>query len=188
MATRHKLSAKPVNQSRTTLTELMIPAYSNFGGKIHGGTLLSLMDKVAFTCASRHSAAYCVTVAMDDVEFRQPVDVGDLVSLTARVNYVGTTSMVIGIEVVAENVVEGTVKHTNTSFVTMVAQDAEGKSQKVPPLRLEDKGDVQRFIEAIKRREINTTFRQNLARSAQAFNLDDALQQLLRHRCEIHLA
>jgi acyl-CoA hydrolase len=76
---------RPVSYSRTTLTELMIPAYANFGGKIHGGILLSLMDKVAYVCASRHSGLYCVTVSVEGVDFRQPVEVGDLVSLRASV-------------------------------------------------------------------------------------------------------
>ena len=98
------MTPKPVSYSRTTLTELMIPAYANFGGKIHGGTLLSLMDKAAYACASKHAGQYCVTVSVDGVNFRQPVDVGELVSLLASVNYVGRTSLVVGIKVIAENV------------------------------------------------------------------------------------
>ena len=70
---------RTVEQSRTSLTELMIPAYANFGGKIHGGIILSLMDKVAYACAARHSGRYCVTVSVDGVDFLQPVEVGDLV-------------------------------------------------------------------------------------------------------------
>lgn len=158
----------------------------DFGDKNHGDSLLSLTDKVAFTYASRLSAAYCLTVAMDDVEFWRLVDVGDLVALTASVHYVDTTSMLLVSKWLLK-VCRRTIKHTNTGYVTMVAQDAEEKPQKVPLLR--DNGDVQRFTYSIKRREINTTFRQHLARSAQAFtrNLDDAIQQLLPHRCEIHL-
>ena len=81
-------NAKPVLASQTTITELMIPSYANFGGKIHGGILLSLMDKVAYACASKHAGAYCVTVSVDRVEFMKPVEVGELVSLHASVNYV----------------------------------------------------------------------------------------------------
>src|SRR3954468_22988771 len=99
----HEVS-KPVRTSQTTITELMIPAYANFGGKIHGGILLSLMDKVAYACASRHAGAYCVTVSVDKVEFLQPVEVGELVSLKASVNYVGRTSLIVGIRVESENV------------------------------------------------------------------------------------
>src|SRR6185503_6860108 len=103
--------AKPVKTSQTTITELMIPSYANFGGKIHGGILLSLMDKVAYACASRHAGAYCVTVSVDKVEFLQPVEVGDLLSLLSSVNYVGNSSLVVGIRVIAENVKKGITKH-----------------------------------------------------------------------------
>ena len=84
-----EISPKPSSASQTTITELMIPSYANFGGKIHGGILLSLMDKVAYACATKHSQAYCVTVSVDTVNFLQPVEVGDLVSLHASINYVG---------------------------------------------------------------------------------------------------
>src|SRR5258707_15313830 len=107
--------AKPVRQSQTTITELMIPSYANFGGKIHGGILLSLMDKVAYACSSKHAGTYCVTVSVDSVEFLQPVEVGELVSLHASVNHVGRSSLVVGIRVEAENVKMGTIKHTNSS-------------------------------------------------------------------------
>ncbi len=109
----------------------MIPAYANFGGKIHGGILLSLMDKVAYVCASRHSGLYCVTVSVEGVDFRQPVEVGDLVSLRASVNYVGRSSLVTGIHVEAENVKTGKIKHTNTSYFTMVAKNDDGTNAQV---------------------------------------------------------
>src|SRR3954467_488391 len=116
----HEKDSRSVSYSRTTLTELMIPAYANFGGKIHGGILLSLMDKVAYACASKHAGTYCVTVSVENVDFLQPVEVGEMVSMSASVNYVGNSSMVVGIKVIAENFKVGTVKHTNTSYFTMV--------------------------------------------------------------------
>src|ERR1700741_3561735 len=116
-----------VSYSRTTLTELMIPAYANFGGKIHGGILLSLMDKVAYACASKHAGSYCVTVTVDRVEFLEPVEVGDLVSLHASVNYVGRTSLIVGIRVEALNVKTNVAKHTNSSFFTMVAKGDDNR-------------------------------------------------------------
>src|ERR1043165_8470507 len=94
---------RQVSYSRTTLTELMIPAYANFGGKIHGGILLSLMDKVAYACASKTAGNCCVTVSVENVDFLEPVEVGEMVSMFASVNHVGKTSMVIGIKVIAEN-------------------------------------------------------------------------------------
>ena len=84
-------SFKKVSDSETILTELMIPSYSNFGGKVHGGILLSLMDKVAYVTAVKHCGNYVVTVAVEGVEFLNPVEVGELVSLKASVNYVGKT-------------------------------------------------------------------------------------------------
>ena len=127
---------KAIKESQITLTELMIPAYANFGGKIHGGILLSLMDKVAYACASKHAGSYCVTVSVDNVEFLQPVEVGDMVSMLASVNYVGKTSLIVGIKVIAENIKVGLVKHTNTSYFTMVAKDDDGKPTLVPGLIL----------------------------------------------------
>src|SRR5690606_41951942 len=85
-------SARPVRFSQVPIPELMIPAYANFGGKIHGGILLSLMDKVAYAAASKHSGAYCVTVSVDTVDFLQPVEVGELWWLKATVNFVGNSS------------------------------------------------------------------------------------------------
>src|SRR5476651_1023318 len=114
---------KPVSFSVTVITELMTPSYSNFGGKIHGGILLSLMDKVAYVCSAKHAGNYCVTASIDTVDFLQPVEVGELVSLMASVNYVGNTSLVVGIRVVSENIKTNVVNHTNTSYFTMVAKD-----------------------------------------------------------------
>ncbi len=152
----------PVRYSQTTITELMIPAYANFGGKIHGGILLSLMDKVAYACASKHSGNYCVTVTVDKVEFLQPVEVGELVSLHASVNYVGRSSMVIGIRVEALNVKTHAVKHTNSSFFTMVAKDENNKPTPVPKLILETKEDIKRFIEAMRMKEIKSAVREKM--------------------------
>ena len=126
----------------------MIPAYANFGGKIHGGILLSLMDKVAYACAAKHAGTYCVTVAIEGVEFLQPVNVGDLVSLHASVNYVGRSSLIIGIRVESENIRTGIRIHTNTSYFTMVAKDDDGKPTEVPVLILENKDDAE-MIESI---------------------------------------
>jgi uncharacterized protein (TIGR00369 family) len=152
------MQPKPVSHSRTTITELMIPAYANFGGRVHGGILLSLMDKVAYACAAKHAGRYCVTVSVDGVNFRQPVDVGDLVSLLASVNYVGRTSLVVGIKVIAEDVRDGVVKHTNTSYFTMVAKDDHDQPTEVPPLLLETTDDARRFLEAMKRKEFRASY------------------------------
>lgn len=177
--------AKPVRASHTTITELMIPAYANLGGKIHGGILLSLMDKVAFACAAKHSGHYCVTVSVSGVEFLQPVEVGELVSLLASVNYVGNSSMLIGIRVIAENVKLGLVKHTNTSYFTMVAKDDNDKPTKVPPLLLESDEEVKRFIESLRMREIETAVKGKLDDAKSTIEVKQAAEILQGHRCVI---
>ncbi len=180
-------NAKSVDHSRTTITELMIPAYANFGGKIHGGILLSLMDKVAYACASRHSGAYCVTVSIDNVVFLQAVEVGDLVSMLASINYVGNSSMVIGIKVIAENVKDGLAKHTNTSYVTMVAKDDDGKLKTVPPLLLKSSADVRRFAESIKRIKLKKDFSERMDVEKSKFNLEEEVKLLDNQRCALAL-
>lgn len=179
--------ARPVRHSRTTLTELMIPSYANFGGKIHGGILLSLMDKVAYACAAKHAGAYCVTVSVDGVEFLQPVEVGELVSLRASVNYVGRTSLVVGIRVTSENVTTGEVKHTNTSYFTMVAKDDANRPTPVPELILETRDEVRRFLEAMKRRELKATFREQLDNAKTSLEIEENLPKLAGERCRVAL-
>jgi len=176
---------RKVKYSQTTITELMIPSYANFGGKIHGGILLSLIDKVAYACASKHAGAYCVTVSVDDVDFLQPVEVGELVSLHASVNFVGRTSLVVGIKIVSENVKEGTMKHTNTSYVTMVAKNDENKPTSVPPLILESHEDVRRFVEAMKRRELQRSFKEKMDETKSNLNLEEASKTLKSQRCKV---
>ncbi len=165
----------------------MIPSYANFGGKIHGGILLSLIDKVAYACASKHAGAYCVTVSVDDVDFLQPVEVGELVSLHASVNFVGQTSLVVGIKVVSENVKEGSMKHTNTSYVTMVAKNDNNQPTFVPPLILETKEEVRRFYEAMKRRELQRSFKEKMDETKSMLKMDTALNALKQQRCVVQL-
>jgi acyl-CoA hydrolase len=128
----------------------MLPSHTNFSGKIHGGYLLSLLDQIAFACASKYSGNYCVTASVDTVDFLNPIEVGELVTLKASVNYVGTSSMIVGIRVEAENIQTGKVKHCNSSYFTMVAKDDDGKNTKVPGLILSNNEDVRRFYNCIK--------------------------------------
>jgi uncharacterized protein (TIGR00369 family) len=176
------MQPKPVSHSRTTITELMIPAYANFGGRVHGGILLSLMDKVAYACAAKHAGRYCVTVSVDGVNFRQPVDVGDLVSLLASVNYVGRTSLVVGIKVIAEDVRDGVVKHTNTSYFTMVAKDDHDQPTEVPPLLLETTDDARRFLEALKRKEFRASYAEHFDNAKTRMLVADSVELLKNER------
>lgn len=179
------IAPKSVNYSRTTITELMIPAYANFGGKIHGGILLSLMDKAAYACASKHAGTYVVTVTVEGVNFLQPIEVGELVSLHASINYVGRSSMVVGIRVIAENVRTGVQKHTNTSYFTMVAKDDDGKPTEVPMLLLETKEDIRRFMEAIKRRELKATYAGEFDNEKTRMKVEENVGMLNQERCVI---
>src|SRR3990170_8012843 len=178
-------AARPVRLSKTTITELMIPSYANFGGKIHGGILLSLMDKVAYVCASKHASTYCVTVSVDKVEFLQPVEVGELVSLHASVNYVGRTSLIIGIRVEAQNVKLGTIKHTNSSYFTMVAKGDDDKPTEVPELILETNEEVRRCIEAMRMKEIKSKVKEEMNDAKSSLQVDAALEILKCERCVV---
>ena len=118
-----------------SMTVLMTPDTANFSGKVHGGTILKLLDQVAYACASRYAGRYVVTLSVDQVVFRQPIHVGELVTFLASVNHTGTSSMEIGIKVLAENIRTQEVRHVNSCFFTMVAVGDDGKPQAVPPLR-----------------------------------------------------
>ena len=146
-------SFKHAHESQITMTLLMLPSHSNFSGKIHGGYVLNLMDQVAFACASKHSGHYCVTASVNKVDFLTPIEVGELVTLKASINYTGRTSMVVGLRVEAENIQKGIVKHCNSSYFTMVAKDETGKSVPVPGLILDSKESLRRFARSIRRKE-----------------------------------
>ncbi|MBS1681093.1 MAG: acyl-CoA thioesterase [Bacteroidetes bacterium] len=181
------MEAKPVHYSQTTITELMIPSYANFGGKIHGGILLSLMDKVAYVCASKHAGTYCVTVSVDKVEFLQPVEVGELVSLKASVNYVGRTSLVVGIRVESQNVKTGITNHTNSCYFTMVAQGDDHKPMQVPELMLETEEEVKRFVEAMHMKQIKKKMKEEMDDVRSAVGVSQAHQLLKEERCVIKM-
>lgn len=144
---------KTIEESQVTLTQLMLPSHSNFSGKIHGGFILGLMDQIAFACASKHSRHYCVTASVNKVDFLNPIEVGELVTLKASVNFTGRTSMVIGVRVESENIQSGTKKHCNSSYFTMVAKDDEGNNVEVPGLILNTEDSIRRYARSIERQE-----------------------------------
>ncbi len=140
------------------MSEVMTPEKANFTGNVHGGYLLSMLDRVAYACAARYSGRYVVTLSVDQVTFKQPIHVGELVSCYARINHVGRTSMVIGIKVVAENLQSHEKRHTNSCFFTMVAVDEKGKPAEVKPLELRDATEKRRFKEAVLRKEMSRQY------------------------------
>ncbi len=174
---------KSITDSQILISELMLPSYTNFGGKIHGGYILGLMDQIAFACASKHSGSYCVTASVDQVNFLNPIEVGELVTMKASINYVGKSSMIVGIRVESENIRTGNKKHCNSSYFTMVAKDETGNTVEVPGLELKTKLDAKRFIKAIKRKktelkkqeELNTIYK----------NVDEHLNLLKDYRVKI---
>ncbi len=143
----------PALQHELQMSLLMTPDMANFSGNVHGGDLLKLLDQVAYACASRYSGHYCVTLSVDKVTFKQPIYVGELVTFYAAVNYVGRTSMEVGIRVEAQNIRERTTRHTNSCFFTMVAME-DGKPVAVPPLVLETEEQKCRFAAAEQRKKL----------------------------------
>lgn len=178
----------PVKASQIVLRELMIPSYENFGGKVHGGVVLSLMDKIAYACAAAHSKAYCVTASVDKVDFLNPVEVGDILCLYSSVNYTGKSSMEIGIKVVSENFKKGTVLHTNTSYFTMVAVNPDTKSpEPVPGLILESEEEVRRFLKGRLRRNARKAQREDLRHSQKSISERLSIEMLSGENCTLNL-
>lgn len=137
-----------------SMTILMTPDMANFSGNVHGGTILKYLDQVAYACASRYAGQYVVTLSVDQVVFREPIHVGELVTFLAAVNYTGRTSMEIGIKVVTEDIRRKLVRHTNSCYFTMVAVDDNGAPTAVPPLAPRNLEERQRFEAARLRREL----------------------------------
>lgn len=181
MATDYK---KP-NDSTITISELMRPSNANYDGKVHGGYVLSLLDQISYACASKHSGNYCVTASVDTVNFLQPIEIGELLTMKARVNYAGTTSMVIGIRVEAENITTGAKKHCNSSYFTMVAKNDAGKSVKVPGLILDTDDEVRRFVESLKR--IETKKERKLEFDEYDFSSQQYIEELDNHNVKLNL-
>ena len=150
-----------------TMTVLMTPDTANFAGNVHGGTILKLLDQVAYACASRYAGRYVVTLSVDQVMFRQPVHVGELVTFLAAVNHTGTSSMEIGIKVLAENIRTQEVRHVNSCFFTMVAVDDERKPEPVPPLRPFTPDEQRRYEAAKLRKQLRQEMEQRLQATRQ---------------------
>jgi uncharacterized protein (TIGR00369 family) len=143
-----------------TMTVLMTPDMANFTGNVHGGSVLKLLDQVAYACASRYAGRYVVTLSVDQVTFRQPIHVGELVTFLASVNHTGNTSMEIGIKVITENIRTQTVRHANSCFFTMVAMDDERRPATVPPLVPVTPDEIRRSKAAQVRRQLRQEFEQ----------------------------
>jgi uncharacterized protein (TIGR00369 family) len=133
--------AKSPRQSRVVLNTLMMPEHANHFGNVHGGIIMKLADEAAAIAAMRHAQKRAVTVTMDSMTFRQPIQIGDLVTCTAYVTYVSRSSMEVSVEVHAENLISGQVVHTNSAYLVFVALTEQGRPSAVPPLLLETELD-----------------------------------------------
>jgi acyl-CoA hydrolase len=154
------MTGKTVGESTVRIVQQMIQADANLAGNVHGGVIMRLIDNTAGIVATRHSSRNAVTASIDRLDFHNPVYVGDLLILTASINYAGTASMEIGVRVEAENFVTGESRHTASAYLTFVALGSEGKPVKVPPLVLETEEDRRRNGEALERRKIRIAERQ----------------------------
>ena len=154
------VEGKPVSVSRSEMTEIVLPAQTNPLGKLLGGHVMHLVDMAAAMAAHRHSNSYVVTASVDYIDFRNPVNLGEIVILKSQVNRVFHTSLEVGVEVFSENVLTGEKKHTTSALVTFVAIDEHTRKPKpVPPLIVRTGEEKRRFEEAGERREVRLALR-----------------------------
>jgi acyl-CoA hydrolase len=148
------MDGRPPRLSRTTISEVMMPHMANTLGNVHGGVILAMLDRVGAVSAIRHAQRVCVTVSVDRVDFREPIHLGELVTMYASVNYAHRTSIEVGVRVEAENLLTGVRRHTNTCYLTFVAIDDAGVPTPVPPVVPETDEERRRYAEAEARRAL----------------------------------
>ncbi|HID96725.1 MAG TPA: acyl-CoA thioesterase [Thermodesulfobacteriaceae bacterium] len=149
--TEKKAAHKTVSESQVVLAQVMLPEDTNPAGNVHGGTIMKLVDNAASVVAFRHCRRNCVTVSMDRMDFLYPVYLGDLVTLKASLNWVGKTSMEIGVKVEAEDLMTGRVRHTSSAYLTFVALNALGRPVEAPGITPETPEEKRRFQEGAQR-------------------------------------
>jgi acyl-CoA hydrolase len=152
-ARAHSPAGRPISESQHETAEIMMPQHANNLGHVFGGVVLAMVDKAAAVAAIRHARMSCVTVSVDRVDFREPIHVGDLVIVKSSVNYVGRTSMEVGVRVEAEDMISGARRHTNSCYLTFVAVDRNGRPVPIPPVIPETEIEKRRYAAAQLRRE-----------------------------------
>jgi uncharacterized protein (TIGR00369 family) len=157
------LTPRPVRDSAVTLTQMMEVVDANVHGNVHGGVIMRLVDTAAALAAIRHAGGPCVTVSLDEMSFIEPVHVGDVVTVHALVNDVGTTSLECGVRVDAEDPVSGARRHASSAYLVFVAIDVEGRPRPVPPAIAEDPVELRRQREAKLRRRNRLEHKEALA-------------------------
>ena len=135
---------KTVADSTAILSEVMMPLHANHYGSVHGGTILKLVDEAAFVAATKHARKNVVVASMDNIEFKHPVGVGDVLTLRASVYHVGRTSMDVEVEIETEKIKQGKILKVGSAYLTMVALNEKGKPAQVPRLILKTKEEIQK--------------------------------------------
>lgn len=168
------MQRKTIRESRVQLAQLMEPRHANNFGNVHGGWIMKLVDEAGALACMRHAQHRVVTVAVDQLMFREPISLGDLVTLTAEVSFVGRTSMEAEVNVIAENPVTGECVHTNTAYLVYVALDDEGNPTEVPGLIAETEEEAQRMLEGEERQQYRISQNQKKRRKENAEKTDPA--------------
>ena len=148
------MEGKKISKSKVIIAQVMNPESSNPAGNVHGGDIMKLIDTAGGVAATRHARAHVVTASIDRIDFHHPVYVGDFLILKASVNFVGKTSMEVGVRVEAENPITGNVRHTGSAYLTFVALDDNKRPIQLPPLILDTDEDKHRNEEAAQRRQM----------------------------------
>lgn len=148
------MEGKKISESKVIIAQVMNPESSNPAGNVHGGDIMKLIDTAGGVAATRHARAHVVTASIDRIDFHHPVYVGDFLILKASVNFVGKTSMEVGVRVEAENPITGNVRHTGSAYLTFVALDDNKRPIQLPPLILDTDEDKHRNEEAAQRRQM----------------------------------
>ncbi|MDP2995030.1 MAG: acyl-CoA thioesterase [Anaerolineales bacterium] len=150
---QHSHDPKPMRASRIQLAQMMMPEHANPHGNVHGGWIMKLVDEAGALASTRHAAHRTVTVAIDQMVFRHPIHIGDLVLFNAEVTYAGRTSMEVEVDVIAENPISGEQIHTNAAYLVYVAIDDDGKPTRIPPLMAETPEEQARMDTAVERQQ-----------------------------------
>lgn len=144
---------KRVKDSSVTVVQQMMNSDANLAGNVHGGVIMKLIDNTAGMVGVRHTGRNVVTASIDRLDFHSPVFIGDLLRVSASINYVGKTSMEIGVRVEAENVISGEIRHTGSAYLTFVSLDEDHKPMEIPPIFFESEDEKKRNFAAIERRK-----------------------------------
>ncbi len=147
------METKPVNDSITFMSQVMLPNDANTMGNVHGGVIMKLIDNAGGVAAKRHARTNVVTASIDRLDFHRPCYVGDLLTLKAGVNLAGRTSMEVGVRAEAENTLTGEIRHIASAYLTFVALDKSGKPTPIPPIMPQTDEQKRRTSEAEKRRQ-----------------------------------